>query len=272
MTQKQKRIAAWAIALLSAAGSLAFWASMLGILRSAEARDAARAAVPLVLPEVRAEEQAVPGEEVVEEARGSLRAAAPVLPVPEPAQREEEPEGGERADERQRPAPDGQQSELAQWGLRRGFSISIPAIQVRAPVLIPSRRFWDGGKWDLLEEQMQVGLNFGAVEYPHSVQPGKAGSLIIAGHSSPPDSAAESGGYGHLFARLPELRAGDTIAITAGGETLTYVVEDAVVVAPQETSVLNQHESESVLKLITCYPIGTTRDRLVVIAKLQPSR
>jgi LPXTG-site transpeptidase (sortase) family protein len=158
--------------------------------------------------------------------------------------------------------------QLSKWGLHRGYTISIPGIGIRAPVLSPSRQYWDGREWDLLEEQMQVGLTFGAVQYPHSSAPGEDGALIIAGHSSPPSEEAEKSPYGHLFARLPELQFGDTISLLVGGSPVDYEVQEKKIVSPNQTSILAQMEDESTLRLITCYPVGTTKDRLVITAKL----
>ena len=157
--------------------------------------------------------------------------------------------------------------ELEKWELTRAWDISIPSLGVRAPVLLPSMRYWKGRAWDLLEEQMQVALNHGAVAYPHSSAPGESGSLIVAGHSSPPTKEAEQSMYGHLFASLPNLTIGETISVLKGGTPITYEVQEKVVVPPHMTSILEQQSDESVLKLITCYPVGTTRDRMIVVAK-----
>ena len=158
-------------------------------------------------------------------------------------------------------------SELEEWGLRPVYRLSIPSIGVRSPVLLPSREFWDIARWDLLEKQQQKGLLNGAVLYPHSVLPGELGAMIIAGHSSPPTEEAEESKYGHLFARLPEVERGDTISVLSAGVPVTYKVENKTVVSPHQTSILEQNYDESILKLITCYPVGTTQNRMIVIAK-----
>lgn len=156
--------------------------------------------------------------------------------------------------------------ELTQWGLREWVVLSIPAIDLRVPVYLPSRRFWDAKEWGVLEEQMQMGLLHGAAAYPHSVSPGRKGSLIIAGHSSPPDERAKASAYGTIFARLPELEAGDTISVLSNGVPVTYRVTGTIVVPSTATNILTQDPTQSVLKLITCFPIGTTKDRLLVTA------
>jgi len=156
---------------------------------------------------------------------------------------------------------------LSEWGLEPFATISIPKIGVRAPVYMPSRNHWDSRRWDMLEEQMQVGLAAGAVAYPHSVMPGRKGTLFIAGHSSPPTVEADARGFGHLFRRLPELREGDIITIVqGGGRYVDYEVHSTGVVSSTETSILEQQNDDASLTLMTCYPVGTTRDRWVASA------
>ena len=164
------------------------------------------------------------------------------------------------------PASNTPPNELDQWEIQREYSLQIPAINVRAPVLLPSSKYWNGAKWDLLEEQMQVGLSHGLVAYPHSTTAGKLGSLILAGHSSPPDERAANSNYGSVFRRLPELQKGDEISVVMNGKPVKYAVESARVVPATATAILQQQSDKSILKLITCYPIGTTKDRYVVTA------
>jgi sortase A len=120
----------------------------------------------------------------------------------------------------------------------------------------------------MLEEQMQVGLTHGLTAYPHSVSPGSQGVVLVSGHSSPPTQQAEESAYGNVFARLPELKRGDVINVSVRDRSYTYRVVGTVVVQPTATEILNQQEQGSVLKLITCYPVGSVGSRLVVTAEL----
>jgi LPXTG-site transpeptidase (sortase) family protein len=159
-------------------------------------------------------------------------------------------------------------SELTDWKITYAYKLSLPTLAIEVPVYLPAANFWNGRMWDLLEEQMQVGLTQGAVAYPHSVPVGVVGSIFIAGHSSPPNERAAQSSYGRIFERLPEAQQGDVLTLQNGDTVFRYVVERIEVVPETETSILEQDKSGSVLKLITCFPIGTTKDRLVVTAKL----
>lgn len=158
-------------------------------------------------------------------------------------------------------------TELRHWELANAYTLSIPSIGVKTPVLLPSRRYWDNRDWSLLEQQMQVALSHGTVAYPHSVLPGQHGSLIVAGHSSPPHERAEMSEYGDIFARIPELTEGEKLTVAFGNDTLDYVVDSIRIVDPQDTAVLKQDTSLEELRIITCYPVGTTKDRMIVTAR-----
>lgn len=160
---------------------------------------------------------------------------------------------------------------MAAWELRYVASIAIPSLGVRAPVSIASKDYWEKRKWDLLEEQMQVGLTLGTVAYPQSSLAGKDGTLIIVGHSSPPTEEAAAGGYGEIFEELPSLSVGDVIIVTSGGQKFTYSVMRSFVTSANDTKILlPQPRSGANLTLITCFPIGSTKQRLVVEAKFVP--
>ncbi len=164
---------------------------------------------------------------------------------------------------------EGMDTEFSQWELTHVWNIAIPAIGIRAPVIVPSMKYWSRQAWELLEKQMQVGLRYGAVAYPHSVGPGEKGSLIIAGHSSPPDAMAKQSAYGNLFAKLPDIEIGEEISVSERGSPVSYRVVKKFIVSPKETAILAQQYDERILKLITCYPVGTTRDRMVILAEMQ---
>jgi LPXTG-site transpeptidase (sortase) family protein len=175
-------------------------------------------------------------------------------------------------DEGVRDTPEAMQSDdernpLNAWELRRAYAMSIPSLSLRAPVLLPSRIYWDARNWALLEEQMQAGMIQGTVAYPHSSRPGAGGALFIAGHSSPPSEEARRSAYGNVFAALPHMKLGDEIIITDGDERYIFIVTDTFVVNAEDTGILDSTHADGSLTLITCYPVGTTRQRFVVKAE-----
>lgn len=89
---------------------------------------------------------------------------------------------------------------------------------------------------------------------------GELGNTVIAGH--------RSHNFGWYFNRLDELVKDDFIVIEAKGNRYTYKVYDKLVVEPTDTSVLRRSSSRSVLTLMTCHPLYTSKQRLVVHAVL----
>ncbi len=147
--------------------------------------------------------------------------------------------------------------------------LTYPKLGIGAPVGKPSLTQWKSRNWRALEDQMQFGLLHGVVAYPHSPAIGGEGNIVIAGHSSAPTLDARGSAYQDVFAALPEAAIGDRIELRdAMGTPAIYEVFETHVVPATETSILLQDTSKTELTLFTCYPVGTTKERWVVRARL----
>lgn len=134
------------------------------------------------------------------------------------------------------------------------FKVEIPKLGVVAPVIIgvnPSN-----------EEEYDKALTRGVVLMPGPGIVGKRGNVVIYGHSS----AEEEGPYQKIFATLNDLTKGDKVKIFYQGVEHIYEVREKKIVMPDDFSILNQTETE-VLTLFTCWPIGTDKERLVIISE-----
>ena len=67
-----------------------------------------------------------------------------------------------------------------------------------------------------------------------------------------------------LFTRLDELAEGDTFLLQTLGETLTYEVDQILIVEPQEVAALGITEGGDSCTLVTCTPYGINTHRLLV--------
>jgi sortase A len=139
-------------------------------------------------------------------------------------------------------------------------SITIPAISVNAPITFePSTADW----------QIQIDLRHGVVHYGPTAVPGQNGNVVIVGHSS--GVAWAPGNYKWIFTLLNKLKTGDQIEISYQGINYVYQVTGSEVISPTDMSVLNQ-TSTPTLSVITCTPVGTSTNRLVIHAKqISPS-
>lgn len=140
--------------------------------------------------------------------------------------------------------------------------ITIPAIHITAPIIFdePSQAEW----------KIQLALRRGVVHYGDTAVPGQNGNIVIVGHSS--GQAWAPGDYKWIFTLLNKLHAGDQIEIAYQGIPHVYEVTGTTIVSPTDLSVTTQTPGPT-LTLITCTPVGTSTNRLVVHAKeLQPSQ
>ena len=98
--------------------------------------------------------------------------------------------------------------------------------------------------------------------FPTSSLPGKEGNVVIIGHRFkyiPPAT--------NTFFNLDKVSVGDQIRVSVGEETYTYVVTDIDIAEPNDISVIQQTDDYR-LTLITCTPLWTSKERLVITAKL----
>lgn len=112
-------------------------------------------------------------------------------------------------------------------------------------------------------------LENGIIKYPGSANPGEPGNSFIFGHSS--NFPWAKGNYNDVFALLNELEAGDEIIVYFKQKKLVYVVKEKIIVKPGHVSSLGGDTNNKQLTLMTCWPLGTTLNRLLVITELKKS-
>jgi sortase A len=106
-------------------------------------------------------------------------------------------------------------------------------------------------------------LENGVIRYPGSALPGQDGNAFIFGHSS--NFPWIKGEYNDVFALLDKVVFDDEIVVYYGQEKYTYKIRTKNVIRPGDVSVLkNNEKGGSKITLMTCWPIGTTLNRLVL--------
>ena len=140
------------------------------------------------------------------------------------------------------------------------YSIDIPKINISNAIV-------NIGSEDLLKGLVHY-LPRGSIES----LPGEYGHIPVFGHSTLPQLHKKCNDgkcdYKSVFTYLPTITKGDKIFLKANGLTYEYSVYDIVIVKPDAISVLEQRYDNAYLSLITCVPLGTYWNRLVVRAKL----
>jgi len=135
----------------------------------------------------------------------------------------------------------------------------IPKINVDVPVI-----YGAGYDHDSQMAAMQKGVAHFAIPGANSV-PGQTGNTVLSGHSS--NDLFDPGDYKFIFAQLEKLQAGDTIYVNYNSVRFTYTVTKKQVVKPTDVSALYGLNDKPYLTLITCTPLGTSQNRLLVTAE-----
>lgn len=110
-------------------------------------------------------------------------------------------------------------------------------------------------------------LENGVVKYPGSADPGEKGNSFIFGHSS--NYPWAKGDYKDVFALLNELSAGDEIIVYFHQKKFIYTVKEKMVVKPGHVSSIGGYNDDKRLTLMTCWPLGTAINRLLVVTELK---
>ena len=131
-------------------------------------------------------------------------------------------------------------------------SLEMPTISSKSLYIVAGVRTTD----------LKRGIGF----YPGTAPPGDYGNTALAGHRTT---------YGAPFENIDRLRSGDPLIITTiDGRRLVYLVERSEIVSPEDTTVLLQPDDteQALLTLTTCHPKRSTKQRLVVHARLDPTQ
>jgi sortase A len=136
------------------------------------------------------------------------------------------------------------------------FSIVIPKIEASAPVVAAVDPY--------NEKEFLSALRNGVAHAKGTSYPGSEGNVYIFAHST--DAFYNVGRYNAVFYLIGKLEKGDEIDIYYKGQLYSYEVFDKKVVPPSAIEYLNKVKGEERLTLQTCYPPGTTINRLIVLA------
>ena len=135
----------------------------------------------------------------------------------------------------------------------------IPKINVDVPVVYDTKN-------DQASQlsAMEKGVAWFGIPGANS-KPGQVGNTVLSGHSS--NDLFDPGDYKFIFARLDQLIEGDTFYVNYLGTRYTYSITKKEVVKPTDVHKLVYETDKPVMTLITCVPLGTAQNRLLVTAE-----
>ena len=111
-------------------------------------------------------------------------------------------------------------------------------------------------------------MNHGVAHYRiagASAYPGEIGNFVITGHSA--GDIYSSNQYKYIFSGLERLEDGDLIYVNYNSVRYTYRVIRKEIVDPSNVASLVIETDKPLLTLVTCTPLGTSRNRLLVTAE-----
>lgn len=138
--------------------------------------------------------------------------------------------------------------------------IVIPKIGVKAPIHYPNVEEYDL-EWvilKLLEEWVS--------HRPETQLPDQNGNFFLIGHSS--NLPWVKSKYNNIFAWIGKLQEGDIVKVYYKWRAFTYKMYTSFVVPPEAVDVYGYIPWYN-LSLMTCFPIGTDKDRLIVRFRLE---
>lgn len=136
----------------------------------------------------------------------------------------------------------------------------IPRIGVDVPIIFDAVASSQAS----LNAAMDKGVAWFNVQQAHS-KPGEKGNFVVSGHSS--NDWAETGAYKFVFGPLEQMKVGDTFYVNYQQKRYIYAITSTKVVAPTDVGSLATDNTKPMMTLITCTPLGTDWNRLLVFAE-----
>lgn len=137
------------------------------------------------------------------------------------------------------------------------FGIVVPKIKANSKVIVNV----DPGN----KTEYMAALRTGVAHAKGTDFPGGKDNIYLFAHSTDFDFNVFS--FNAIFYLLHNLEAGDEVTLYYLGRRYNYYVYDKKIVYGSDVEYLTKKYGESVLTLQTCWPPGTTLQRLLVFAK-----
>jgi LPXTG-site transpeptidase (sortase) family protein len=144
-----------------------------------------------------------------------------------------------------------------------GKRLIIPSLGVNVPIV--DLTFATPAQIELGDFNTE--LKQWVVKYPFTPEPWKKGNSVIFGHSSV--EAWNKSDYGFVFYKLQQLVPWDRYQVIWDGELFEYEVVEKIIKRPKDVATtLNGFTDGSFMTLLSCYPLFSDAQRLMVVAKL----
>lgn len=141
----------------------------------------------------------------------------------------------------------------------KNFWIEVPKINASAPVIANVDAF--------NESDYQQALTKGVAQASGTSTPDQSGNTFIFAHSA--QNWLNANKYNAVFYLLYKLEKGDKFSVWYKGKKYDYVVEIKNTVSADKVPVMKNSSFGRSVTLMTCWPTGTSMQRLIVVGKLK---
>lgn len=117
-----------------------------------------------------------------------------------------------------------------------------------------------------LEDTFMKDLEDWVVRYPWSAKPGEVWNTFIFGHSS--NFPWMPGNYNDVFALLDKVVYNDEVIVFYNQKKYVYKIREKTIVKPGDVSVLKRDKWKAEITLMTCWPVWTTANRMLIVWEL----
>lgn len=146
--------------------------------------------------------------------------------------------------------------------------VIIPKINVNTPFLQSSfNKHIDS----ITKEDFDKDLYHGVVQYPTTPYPGMGGNTLIFWHTS--YESWKKNPYATIFSQIAKLVNGDVMQVVYKGKLYEYEVIGRSIVNPDKVNEeYMKYQNGNYLTLLGCYPIGSDKQRILIIGQLKQTK
>jgi len=139
-------------------------------------------------------------------------------------------------------------------------TLLIPKLNIDVPIVFGV----DANDSAAVMEAMNNGVAHFSI-YKASAVPGQIGNFVLSGHSA--GDIYSNNQYKFIFSGLERLGEGDSIYVDYEGTRYTYSVTETKTVDPTDVASLQIDTDKPMITLVTCWPLGTSKYRLLVFGE-----
>jgi len=140
----------------------------------------------------------------------------------------------------------------------------VPKFSVNDPIVISQYTNMDEFIYKNYNEELKKWV----VKYPTTPSPGQAGNTLIFWHTS--EERWKYNPYGMAFANIANIQMWDLVQVVREWKLYEYRILDIQVKDPEDVDAAYQkysNKSKNYITLMWCYPIGTSKQRILVIGE-----